>query len=67
MKYIITESKLDETITNYLDNLFDIDDINWTNYAEKYIDLVAFSIVTDSMDIRTFENRQLLNMGFSKI
>ncbi len=44
-----------------------IDDINWTNYAEEYIDLVAFSIVTDSMDIRTFENRQLLNIGFSKI
>jgi hypothetical protein len=31
MKYIITESKLDETITNYLDELFNIDDINWTH------------------------------------
>lgn len=31
MKYIITESKLDETITNYLNKLFDVDNINWTN------------------------------------
>ena len=31
MKYIITESKLDETITNYIDELFDVDNINWTH------------------------------------
>lgn len=31
MKYIITESKLDETITNYLNELFDVDNLNWTN------------------------------------
>lgn len=34
MKYIITESKLDETITNYLNELFDVDDISWTNPIE---------------------------------
>ena len=34
MKYIITESKLDETITNYLDELFHVDNINWTNPIE---------------------------------
>lgn len=30
MKYIITESKLEETITNYLYELFDVDNINYT-------------------------------------
>ena len=30
MKYIITESRLEETITNYLDELFDVDNINYT-------------------------------------
>lgn len=31
MKYIITESKLDDTIYNYIDKLFNIEDIHWTN------------------------------------
>jgi hypothetical protein len=31
MKYIITESKLEETITNYIDGMFDVNDINWVN------------------------------------
>jgi hypothetical protein len=31
MKYIITESRLDKSITNYLDKLFDISNINWTH------------------------------------
>jgi len=30
MKYIITESKLDEVITNYLDELFDVKNIDYT-------------------------------------
>lgn len=39
MKYLITESKLEETITNYINELFDVDDINWTHpieYGEEY-------------------------------
>lgn len=39
MKYIITESKLDTVVTNYLDELFNINDINWTNpiaYGDEY-------------------------------
>jgi len=36
MKYIITESKLDKTITNYLDGLFD--DINWTHPYDYDLD-----------------------------
>lgn len=35
MKYIITESRLDGSITNYLDKLFDVSNINWTN-PERY-------------------------------
>jgi len=31
MKYIITESKLEETIMNYFDVIFDIQDLNWTH------------------------------------
>lgn len=34
MKYVITESKLEETITNYLYELFDVNDINSTNPLE---------------------------------
>jgi len=30
MKYIISESKLEKTITNYLDLLFDVDNIHYT-------------------------------------
>jgi hypothetical protein len=31
MKYLITESKLEETIMNYFDELFDIQNLNWTH------------------------------------
>jgi len=31
MKYIITESRLEDTIMNYLDELFDIQNLNWTH------------------------------------
>jgi hypothetical protein len=31
MKYIITESKLNNTIIEYLNNMFDVDDINSVN------------------------------------
>ncbi len=37
MKYLITESKLEETFMNYFDNLFDIQDLNWT-YSYEYDD-----------------------------
>mgnify|MGYP000924348279 CR=1 FL=1 len=35
MKYIITESKLEESIVHYIDELFDVDDIHWTNPIEQ--------------------------------
>jgi hypothetical protein len=31
MKYIITESKFEKTIMNYFDELFDIENLNWTH------------------------------------
>ena len=34
MKYTITESKLDEVITNYLDELFDVKNIDYTHMPE---------------------------------
>lgn len=34
MKYIITESKLDDVITNYLDELFDVKNIDYTHMPE---------------------------------
>ena len=34
MKYIITESKLENHITHYINELFDVNDINWTNPPE---------------------------------
>lgn len=34
MKYIITESKLDEVITKYLDELFDVKNINYIHMPE---------------------------------
>jgi hypothetical protein len=34
MKYVITESRLEETITNYFDEIFDIDNIHYVNPLE---------------------------------
>ena len=34
MKYIITESKFDQIIINYFNELFDVDNINYTNPTE---------------------------------
>jgi len=37
MKYIIAESKLEESILYYINELFDVNDINWT-YPLEYDD-----------------------------
>lgn len=34
MRYIITESRLEENILHYINQLFDVNDINWTNPIE---------------------------------
>jgi hypothetical protein len=35
MKYVITESKLEDSIVHYINELFDVNDINWTNPLES--------------------------------
>ena len=35
MKYVITESKLEESIVHYINELFDVNNINWTNPLES--------------------------------
>lgn len=44
-----------------------IDDIEWNSYADSFLDLVALGLIGDSMDIRTFENRRLIEKGLSHI
>jgi hypothetical protein len=34
MKYLITESRLEENILYYINELFDVNDINWTHPVE---------------------------------
>jgi hypothetical protein len=36
MKYIITESKLNQTVKNYLNNTLDVENINWTHLTDKW-------------------------------
>ena len=31
MRYIITESRIEEAVTDYLDELFDIENLNWSH------------------------------------
>jgi len=47
--------------------LQELDDNYWSDEAEKYIDLVALSIISDSMDLKDFENRYLVNLGIENI
>jgi single-stranded-DNA-specific exonuclease len=44
-----------------------VDSDGWTTYADKYVDLVAFSTISDSMDIRTLENKELLRQGLLNV
>jgi single-stranded-DNA-specific exonuclease len=44
-----------------------LDDELWVSNADKYIDLVAASIVADGMDLRTFENKRLIEKGLSNV
>lgn len=43
------------------------DEKEGTNVSDRFIDLVCFSILSDSMSLHTLENRAILNEGFSKI
>lgn len=46
---------------NYLDSVWGY------NLSEDYLDLAIFGIIADVMDVRTFENRQLIKMGTEKL
>ena len=44
-----------------------LDSLMGTEYAAKYIDLVALGLVADMMDLRTFETRHLVKEGLKEI
>ncbi|HBD94869.1 MAG TPA: hypothetical protein DC057_11925 [Spirochaetia bacterium] len=39
----------------------------WENKADKYLDLVALSLISDSMDLRSPESKRLVDKGLSNI
>jgi single-stranded-DNA-specific exonuclease len=44
-----------------------IDQENWTDYADDYLDLVMLGNIADSMSILSFETRRLIDKGMSQI
>lgn len=43
------------------------DDLEWDDFSDRFLDLVGFSIISDSMDIRTLENKTFIDVGLSNI
>lgn len=44
-----------------------LDDFYWNDFADDYLDLVAFSNISDVMDLREYETRYLVNCGLLNI
>ena len=44
-----------------------LDEEEWTDYANDYLDLVALGNISDSMDIREYETKYLIEKGLHKI
>lgn len=44
-----------------------LDDYYWNEFADDYLDLVAFSNISDVMDLREFETRYLVDCGLLNI
>ena len=44
-----------------------LDDFYWNDFANDYLDLVAFSNISDVMDLREYETRYLVNCGLLNI
>lgn len=44
-----------------------LDDELWQNKADNYLDLVALGNIADSMDIRSYETKRIINKGLSNI
>lgn len=44
-----------------------LDDFYWNNYADNYLDLVALANIADSMDLREYETKRLVDKGLESI
>lgn len=44
-----------------------LDDENWNEYADSYLDLVALANISDVMDMRSFETRYFTDIGLLNI
>lgn len=44
-----------------------LDDYYWNDYADDYLDLVAFTNISDAMDLRSYETRYFVNCGLRNI
>jgi len=44
-----------------------LDEELWYDYSDNFIDLVALGLIGDSMDIKKFETKRLIEKGLSKI
>lgn len=44
-----------------------LDDENWTEYADEYLDLVALANISDNMDIRSLETKYYIDFGLKHI
>ena len=44
-----------------------VDETNWTDYVEKYLDLVAVGNIGDVMDLHSFETKRLCTKGLARI
>jgi single-stranded-DNA-specific exonuclease len=44
-----------------------LDDVLWENEADNYLDLVAFGLIGDSMDLSEYENKFLVDYGLKHI
>lgn len=44
-----------------------LDDLYWNYFADDFIDLVALGLIGDSMDIRSYETRYLIDKGLQNI
>lgn len=44
-----------------------LDDETWNDYADNFLDLVALGLIGDSMNIKEYETKRLIEKGLSKI
>lgn len=44
-----------------------LDNENWTEYADDYLDLVALGNISDNMDLKSFETKYYIDKGLNNI